>query len=61
MKSLTPIQRPWRWAERLHEPRSTVDAAQLDEGAVVIWQDANLHAVGVNHPVGCKVADPCGA
>lgn len=46
MKTLTPT-RQWitACAERLHERWHTVEAAQLEEVAVDIWQDARLRSM----------------
>ena len=45
MNNLTPSQWIAKCAERLHERWHTVEAAQLEEVAVVIWQDANLRSL----------------
>ena len=42
MDELTPSQWIAKCGEKLHERWQTVRAAQLEEVAVVIWQDVNL-------------------
>lgn len=45
MDTLTPSQWIAKCAERLHEHWHTVEAVQLEEVAVVIWQDAKLRSM----------------
>lgn len=45
MKILTPSKWIAACVERLHERWQTVEPGQLEEVAVVIWQDANLRAM----------------
>lgn len=45
METLTPSKWIAACAERLHERWQTVEPGQLEEVAVVIWQDANLRAM----------------
>ena len=45
MDDLTPTQWITKCAERLHDRWQTVEHGQLEEVAVVIWQDANLRAM----------------
>ena len=45
MDDLTPTQWIAMCAQRLHERWATVDQAQLEEAAVVIWNDAQLRAL----------------
>ena len=45
MENLTPSKWIAACAERLHERWQTVEAGQLEEVAVVIWQDASLRAM----------------
>ena len=45
MDELTPIQWIAKCAERLHERWTTVEQAQLEEAAVVVWNDARLRAL----------------
>lgn len=42
---MTPSQWIAKCGEKLHERWHTVEAAQLEEVAVVIWQDAKLRAM----------------
>ena len=42
METITQTQWIARCAQRLHERWRTVEAAQLEEVAVVIWQDEQL-------------------
>ena len=45
MSELTPTQWIARCAERLHERWATVDQAQLEEAAMVVWGDVQLRAL----------------
>lgn len=45
METLTPSKWIAACAERLHERWHTVEAAQLEEVAVGIWQDARLRTM----------------
>lgn len=45
MKTLTPSQWISQCAEKLHERWRTVETGQLEEVAVVIWQDESLRAL----------------
>ncbi len=45
MDEITPSQWIARCGAKLHERWQTVQPAQLEEVAVVIWQDANLRAL----------------
>lgn len=45
MDELTPTQWIARCAERLHDRWATVDQAQLEEAAVVVWSDVRLRAL----------------
>lgn len=45
MDDLTPTQWISKCAERLHKRWQTVEAAQLEEVAVSIWQDAKMRAL----------------
>lgn len=45
METLTPSKWIAACAERLHERWQTVEPGQLEEVAVVIWQDADLRAM----------------
>jgi hypothetical protein len=45
MDEITPSQWIARCGAKLHERWQTVEPAQLEEVAVVIWQDINLRAL----------------
>lgn len=45
MDEFTPSQWIAKCAERLHECRTTVERAQLEEAAVVLLNDANLRSL----------------
>jgi hypothetical protein len=45
METLTPSQWIAACAKRLHERWKTVDAGELEEVAVGIWQDARLRSM----------------